>query len=78
MTEKEFTHFLAMKLFSKRQYENPFYIRMQSRGYGKTESRKRLLKEIIEENLRLQNDGIYQPGSIGVKIGLIKLRGRRR
>lgn len=78
MTEQEFMHFIATKLFSKRQFENPFYIRMQPRGYGKTESRKRLLKEIVEENLRLQNSNIYQPGSIGVKIGLLKLRGYKK
>ena len=78
MTEQEFMNFIARKLFSKRQYKNPFYIRMQSRGYGKTESRKILLNKIVEENLRLQNSGICQPGSISVKIGLIKLRGLRK
>lgn len=62
----------------KRAMNSIYGIRMQSRSYGKTENLKRRLSEIILENFRLQNSCICQPGSIGVKIGLIKLRGYKK
>lgn len=74
MNEQEFMHFIAMKLFSKRQYENPFYIRMAPRGYGKTENRKILLQKIAEENWKIFNEGNYNIESIAVMIGKIKLK----
>lgn len=78
MNEQEFMHFIAMKLFSKRQYENPFYIRMAPRGYGKTENRKTLLKKIAEENWKIFNECKYSLESEAVMIGKIKLKIVRR
>lgn len=74
MNEQEFMNFIARKLFSKRQYQNPFYIHMQSRGYGKTESRRILLKKIAEENLKIFNECKYNLESEAVMIGKIKLK----
>lgn len=74
MNEQEFVDFIARKIFSTRQYQNPFYIRMQSLGCGKTESRKRLLKKIAEENLKIFNECKYSLESEAVMIGKIKLK----
>ena len=74
MNEQEFMHFIATKLFSKRQYENPFYISMAPRGYGKNENRKILLKKIAEENWKIFNECKYSLESETVMIGKIKLK----
>lgn len=74
MNEQEFMNFIARKLFSTRQYQNPFYIRIQSRGCGKTENQKRLLKKIAEENLKIFNECKYSLESEAVMIGKIKLK----
>lgn len=77
MNDKEFMQFIATKLFSTRQYPNPFYIRMYSRCNGKTENRKRLLKNIIQENLKIFNECNYSLESETVMIGKIKIKGRK-
>lgn len=77
MNEQEFMQFIARKFFSTRQYQNPFYICMQSRGYGKTESRRILLKKIAEENLKIFNECNYNIESETVMIGKIKIKGRK-
>lgn len=76
MNEQEFMQFLAKKLFSVRQFPNPFYISMYSRSNGKTENRKLLMKKVFEKTSKIFNECNYSIESETVMIGKIKIKGR--